>query len=65
MPNLLTMKEEPIFVVKYIGSLYVLNDFGCSLHAKAFLENTNRWKDHLKWVNFRNMETHFERVAWI
>ncbi|KAL4582116.1 hypothetical protein LXL04_006656 [Taraxacum kok-saghyz] len=66
MPKLLTSGKKMQMTIKYIGGMNVLLEFGSSLDAKAFLTDGDRWKDHLRWLQWgEHTNYRHGRVAWI
>ncbi|KAL4564841.1 hypothetical protein LXL04_028913 [Taraxacum kok-saghyz] len=44
--------KEAKMSIKYIGGLNVLIEFRASIHAKEFLADGGRWKDHIRWLQW-------------
>nr|KAJ0195626.1 hypothetical protein LSAT_V11C700343790 [Lactuca sativa] len=66
LPKLLRDNGETDLEIKYVGGLRVLFLFDSSVDAKDFLNNKNKWKETLKWVNWSDKtDMQVERVAWI
>ncbi|KAL4582826.1 hypothetical protein LXL04_007387 [Taraxacum kok-saghyz] len=66
MPKLLKSGKKIQMSIKYIGGLNVLIEFGCSMEAKEFLANGDRWKEYLRWLQWGEHTNHWHgRIAWI
>ncbi|KAL4583877.1 hypothetical protein LXL04_008462 [Taraxacum kok-saghyz] len=66
LPKIIGVNKDLSFEVKYLGGLHALIEFGCSIAAKKFLTDPNRWMGaitRLEWADKAYIDT--GRVAWI